>query len=177
MELLRDGLAVALVTLILYLGWARFLTARASNRDESEKQPSRPSWDEWTGPERASPHSADGDTYRANHSRGAAGWDPYAANQSRASRARQQRAQANARPVREQRGDHYTLLGVSRSASSPEIERAYRKHVAVIHPDRYHSDPGLRQEAETKLKQLNDAMKTLRDPELRARYDAQLREY
>ena len=76
-------------------------------------------------------------------------WDPYAASQSTASRAkaarrkpRPQRTPAGHEPAEHwpPEGDPYALLGVSRVASAEEIERAYRRRVSMIHPDKFHGD-------------------------------------
>ena len=49
------------------------------------------------------------------------------------------------------------VLALRPGASSVEIKEAYRDLVKVWHPDRFGSDPGLRQKAEDKLKQINQA--------------------
>jgi molecular chaperone DnaJ len=63
--------------------------------------------------------------------------------------------------------DYYNVLGVSRKASSDEIKRAYRSLAMRWHPDRNASDPM----AESRFKDINEAYKTLSDPERRVRYD------
>ena len=99
-------------------------------------------------------------------------WDPFDESQSTASRARA--ARRKPRPHRvptsvdPQWGIHggddpYEVLGVSRIASSEEIERAYRRRVSAIHPDKFHGDPERRQEANEMLKQLNAAMRRVRE--------------
>jgi DnaJ-class molecular chaperone len=55
-----------------------------------------------------------------------------------------------------------------------DIEQAYRRYAASIHPDKFFDDPPARKEAETKLRELNCIMQTLRDPMKRAVYDASL---
>ncbi|MEU5642261.1 J domain-containing protein [Streptomyces milbemycinicus] len=62
--------------------------------------------------------------------------------------------------------DYYEVLGVSRGASSDEIQQAYRKLARKHHPD-VNKDP----EAEERFKELNDAYSVLSDPGTRARYD------
>ena len=62
--------------------------------------------------------------------------------------------------------DYYVLLGVSRTASEPEIKKAYRKLAMEYHPDR-NSAP----EAEARFKEITEAYEVLRDPEKRAAYD------
>ena len=99
-------------------------------------------------------------------------WDPFAESQSTASRAKAARRKPRphrSAPVVEPlvfRGggiDAYSLLGVSRVASTQEIERAYRLRVSSIHPDKFHGDPAGQRDAVEQLKQLNLAMKVVRD--------------
>lgn len=63
--------------------------------------------------------------------------------------------------------DYYKILGVSRSASTDEIKKAYRKLAMQYHPDR---NPGDKQ-AEERFKEMNEAYQVLSDPQKRARYD------
>ncbi len=63
--------------------------------------------------------------------------------------------------------DPYTTLGVARTADAAEIKAAYRKLALQYHPDR---NAGSR-EAEERFKEISQAYATLRDPELRARFD------
>ena len=63
--------------------------------------------------------------------------------------------------------DYYAALGVARSATSEEIQRAYRKLARQYHPD-VNKDPG----AEEKFKEVSEAYDVLSDPESRRRYDA-----
>jgi curved DNA-binding protein len=62
--------------------------------------------------------------------------------------------------------DYYAILGVARDADSAEIKKAYRKLAHRYHPD-ISQDP----EGEEKFKEVNEAYKTLKDPELRRAYD------
>lgn len=63
--------------------------------------------------------------------------------------------------------DLYDVLGVTRSATPDEIQRAYRKLARSSHPD-VNSDPG----AEDRFKEISAAYDVLSDPETRSRYDA-----
>jgi len=98
-------------------------------------------------------------------------WNPFDERQSMRSRVR-----ANRRRAVRARAEfnYYRLLGLEPGATDEEIVRAYRRHAATIHPDRFYDDPERRRQAEEKLKQLNKVMEILRDPIARARYDAQL---
>ena len=62
--------------------------------------------------------------------------------------------------------DHYDALGVSRTASTEEIQRAYRKLARQYHPD-VNRDPG----AEERFKEVSEAYSVLSDPDTRRRYD------
>jgi curved DNA-binding protein len=63
--------------------------------------------------------------------------------------------------------DFYEVLGVSRTATQDEIQRAYRKLARANHPD-VNKDPG----AEERFKEISEAYDVLSDPETRRRYDA-----
>lgn len=62
--------------------------------------------------------------------------------------------------------DYYETLGVERTASQEEIQRAYRKLARKYHPD-ISKIP----DAEEKFKAINEANEVLSDPEKRAKYD------
>lgn len=63
--------------------------------------------------------------------------------------------------------DYYDSLGVSRSASSEEITKAYKKLARLHHPDRNPGD----KKAEAKFKEVQTAYDTLSDAEKRKLYD------
>ncbi|RME47351.1 MAG: J domain-containing protein [Deltaproteobacteria bacterium] len=63
--------------------------------------------------------------------------------------------------------DYYDILGVSKTASTEEIKKAYRKLALKYHPDRNKEDP----EAERKFKEISEAYAVLSDPEKRKEYD------
>src|SRR5262250_561959 len=65
------------------------------------------------------------------------------------------------------RRDFYEILGVPRTASQDEIQRAYRKLARKHHPDvSKHPD------SEETFKQASEAYDVLSDPAARKRYDA-----
>ena len=52
---------------------------------------------------------------------------------------------------------YYELLGVAPGTDGRELKEAYRDLAKVWHPDRFSHDPRLRQKAEEKLKEINEA--------------------
>jgi hypothetical protein len=68
--------------------------------------------------------------------------------------------------------DYYDILGIAAEADQAEIRRAFRERVRACHPDRVANlDAELRQLAEEKMVQLNEAYAVLRNPARRAAYD------
>jgi curved DNA-binding protein len=63
--------------------------------------------------------------------------------------------------------DYYSILGVSKNASSEEIKKAFRKLAVRYHPDKNAGN----KEAEDKFKQVNEAYEVLSDEEKRKKYD------
>ncbi|MDC0358325.1 molecular chaperone DnaJ [Oligoflexia bacterium] len=63
--------------------------------------------------------------------------------------------------------DYYDVLSVSKSASSDEVKKAYRKAAMDFHPDR---NPG-NKEAEEKFKEATEAYQVLSDSNNRQKYD------
>ena len=63
--------------------------------------------------------------------------------------------------------DYYEILEVSRTCSSSELKKSYRKLAMKYHPDRNPDD----KEAEEKFKLLSEAYEVLKDDQKRAIYD------
>ena len=63
--------------------------------------------------------------------------------------------------------DYYQILGVPRTASQPEIQKAYRKLARKLHPDMNPDD----KTAKDKFKRLQEAYDVLNDPQKREMYD------
>ena len=67
---------------------------------------------------------------------------------------------------------YYEILDVSFDASLDEIRKAYRKRASECHPDKVRNlDIEIRQLAEAKMMQINEAYKVLGDGDQRAEYD------
>lgn len=62
--------------------------------------------------------------------------------------------------------DYYQQLGISKTATSEEIKKAYRKLALQYHPDRNKT-----KEAEAKFKEVTKAYEVLGDPQKRQAYD------
>ncbi|GHS92706.1 molecular chaperone DnaJ [Synergistales bacterium] len=62
--------------------------------------------------------------------------------------------------------DYYKILGVEKTASKNEIQKAYRKLAK-----KYHPDVSKEKDAERRYKEINEAYEVLKDPEKREKYD------
>jgi curved DNA-binding protein CbpA len=69
--------------------------------------------------------------------------------------------------------DFYEILGVSRTASSTEIRKAYATIARERHPDRF-SDPADKSKAQELFKQATEAFNTLANERSRAQYDSEM---
>lgn len=64
---------------------------------------------------------------------------------------------------------YYTVLGLSSSATTAEIKKAFKEKARLLHPD-HNPAP----DATEKFQLLNEAYRVLSNSELRANYDAQV---
>lgn len=68
--------------------------------------------------------------------------------------------------------DFYHILGVQPNATENEIKKAYRELSFKYHPDKHvNSSEYQKKENDKKIKELNEAYETLKDPALRKQYD------
>jgi curved DNA-binding protein len=65
--------------------------------------------------------------------------------------------------------DYYQILGVPKTATQDEIQKAFRKLARKHHPDMAKEKE--KKAAEAKFKELNEAYEVLKDPEKRQKYD------
>jgi len=76
--------------------------------------------------------------------------------------------QAELELKKSKRKDYYKILGVDKDAGDKEIERAYKKKAAVLHPDKTNND----KEKEALFKDCLEAKEILLDPQKRHLYDS-----
>ncbi|XP_037086026.1 dnaJ homolog subfamily C member 7-like [Pollicipes pollicipes] len=81
-------------------------------------------------------------------------------------------AEAKLELKKSKRKDYYKILDLSRTATTDEIKKAYRKQALVHHPDRHsNASPEQRKEQEHRFKEVGEAYSVLSDRNKRARYD------
>ena len=80
---------------------------------------------------------------------------------------------AKAQELQKQAGkrDYYKILGVKRSATKKEIQKAYKKLALEWHPDKF-QDEDDKKAAEKKFMDIAAAKEVLTDADNRAKYDA-----
>ncbi|OAG43587.1 hypothetical protein AYO21_02173 [Fonsecaea monophora] len=66
------------------------------------------------------------------------------------------------------RKDYYKILGIDKDAGDKDIERAYKKKAALLHPDKTQGD----KQKEEEFKDCLEAKETLLDPQKRHMYDS-----
>jgi TonB family protein len=71
--------------------------------------------------------------------------------------------------------NYYEELGISQTASEPEIRKAYHRMVRLLHPDQQ-LDPELKALAETQMMRMNGIMKILLNSVKRREYEECLRD-
>jgi len=69
---------------------------------------------------------------------------------------------------------HYDLLGIGKNATNEEIKKAFYRMTKEFHPDRFFrgGDVEVRERLQNIFARINDAYKTLLDPNKRREYDA-----
>ncbi|MFN7144928.1 MAG: J domain-containing protein [Myxococcota bacterium] len=74
--------------------------------------------------------------------------------------------------------DCYQLLGIAPDCAQQDVDAAFRAESRRLHPDRHAAGatPEFKTKANEVFKAVNDAYRTLRDPDARARYDAERRQ-
>lgn len=58
--------------------------------------------------------------------------------------------------------EYYKILEIETNASREEIKQAYRHLAKIWHPDRFYNDPKMKQQADEKIKQINQAYEALK---------------
>ncbi|NJP40743.1 J domain-containing protein [Oscillospiraceae bacterium HV4-5-C5C] len=66
--------------------------------------------------------------------------------------------------------DPYQVLGVSRGSDAETIKKAYHQLVKKYHPDQY-TDPNMKNLAQEKMQEINEAYDILSDDQKRQNYD------
>ena len=84
---------------------------------------------------------------------------------------RRKLAEAEAALKASERPDLYAALGIRRSATQPEIKKAYKRMALKFHPDKNSETEESRAAAETQFKLVNEANIILSDPKKKAAFD------
>jgi WD40 repeat protein len=58
--------------------------------------------------------------------------------------------------------EYYKILEIEPNASQEEIKQAYRHLAKIWHPDRFYNEPKMKQQADEKIKQINQAYEALK---------------
>lgn len=66
--------------------------------------------------------------------------------------------------------DYYQILGLPRKASQEHIRKQYRLLIVTWHPDKFR-DSSRKEDAEERIKDINEAYEVLADKKKRSRYD------
>ncbi len=71
--------------------------------------------------------------------------------------------------------DYYRILRIAPDTPQRDVEAAFRSAVRTLHPDRYArvGDEAFRARVNDIFRFVNEAWRTLKDPDARARYDAE----
>lgn len=74
--------------------------------------------------------------------------------------------------------DCYQLLGLAPDCAQQDVDAGFRSESRRLHPDRHTAgaSPEFRAKANDVFKALNEAYRTLRDPDARARFDTERRQ-
>ena len=68
--------------------------------------------------------------------------------------------------------DYYHILGIQQNATESDIKKAWRELSFKYHPDKHvNASDSQKKENDKKIKELNEAYETLKDPSLRRQYD------
>ena len=88
-------------------------------------------------------------------------------------RTRQHQTKAEVALKQSKEVNYYKILGVSRTATKPEIKKAYRDQALVYHPDKvpFDATPAQKEHAETQFQKAASAYEILYDEDTRAKYD------
>ena len=74
--------------------------------------------------------------------------------------------------------NYYQLLGIEPGSEQAEVEPAFRRESRRLHPDRVArtGDANVKRQANAVFRAINEAYRTLKDPEAREAYDSEMNE-